>query len=135
VSCPFYFYIHGFPGDYWRFTPQALEVLLDHYPSKLIGWHGPAKKPANIWALALRQEAEPITGEQFDQYRARLGLYARQPLSWTRRLRYGLARTICGRGPLAPYLDQEKWETQCQTVVCRKMRISAPTLMPPSPTM
>jgi SAM-dependent methyltransferase len=124
VSCPFHFYIHGYPGDYWRFTPQALELLLEPYPSRVIGWHGPPKRPANVWSLALGQDAAPIRGEQFDQYRERLGRYARQPLAWSRRARYGLARLLCGRGPFAPYLDQEKWETQCQTVVSRRMRVS-----------
>ena len=134
VACPFYFYIHAFPGDYWRFTPQALELLLEPYPSRIMGWHGPAKRPANVWALALREEAAPISGQQFDEYRERLSWYARQPLSWSRRLRYGLARLVCGRGPFAPYLDQGKWETQCQTVVSRRMRISTPALTPPSST-
>jgi SAM-dependent methyltransferase len=115
VACPFYFYIHGFPRDYWRFTPQALDLLLDRYPSKLIGWHGAAKRPANIWALAFGDQAAPITGALFDEYRERLRMYAREPLAWGRRLRYGLAKFVCGRGPFAPYLDREKWETQCQT--------------------
>src|SRR5207244_1598218 len=28
VSCPFFFRLHQFPRDYWRFTPAAFEVLL-----------------------------------------------------------------------------------------------------------
>jgi SAM-dependent methyltransferase len=134
VSCPFYFYIHSYPSDYWRFTPHALDLLLESYPHRLLGWHGPVKRPANVWSFALREKAAPITGEQFDQYRARLHQYARQPLSWGRKLRYRAARLLCGRGPLAPYLDQEKWETQCQTVVCRKMRISTPAEASSIPT-
>jgi SAM-dependent methyltransferase len=130
VSCPFYFYMHSFPGDFWRFTPQALELLLEGFPSKLIGWHGPAKRPASVWSLALGEEAEPISGEQFDRYRQLLLQYGRQPLSWSKKLRYRLASLLCGRGPFAPYLDQEKWETQCQTVVCRRTRISTPTSKP-----
>jgi len=135
VACPFYFYIHNFPSDYWRFTPEALKLLLDGYPSKLVGWHGPAKRPANVWALALREEAAPIGGAQFDEYRARLAMYARQPLSWSRKLRYTLAQVFCGRGPFAPYLEQEKWETECQTEVSRRIRSSTPTMAPPRPTL
>jgi SAM-dependent methyltransferase len=130
VACPFYFYIHAFPGDYWRFTPQALKLLLDRYPSYLLGSHGPRKRPANVWALALGDEAEPISGAQFDEYRERLRMHAKQPTSWSRRLRYSLARVLCGRGPFAPFLDQEKWETQCQTVVCRGMRNSTQSPTP-----
>src|SRR5205823_648837 len=31
VSCPFYFHIHNYPSDYWRFTPEALGLLLHNY--------------------------------------------------------------------------------------------------------
>jgi SAM-dependent methyltransferase len=115
VSCPFYFHIHSYPSDYWRFTPQALELLLDRYPHKILGWHGPAKRPAGVWALAFREAHTPIAPRQFDQYRERLQCYARQPLPWRRRFRYRLGRWLCGRGPFAPYLDQERWESQCRT--------------------
>jgi hypothetical protein len=104
-----------------------MKLLLEPYASSLIGSHGPRKRPANVWALALREEADPISGAQFDEYRERLRLYARQPSSWSRKLRYSLARVLCGRGPFAPFLDQEKWETQCQTVVCRQTRNSTPS--------
>jgi SAM-dependent methyltransferase len=115
ISCPFYFHIHAHPSDYWRFTPEALEVLLCNYPTKIVGWQGPAKRPANVWALAFREGRPPITSQQFDAYRKRLARYARQPLSWRRHLRYQLGRWLCGRGPFAPYLDQERWETQWRT--------------------
>src|SRR5262249_7540605 len=45
VACPFFFRIHNFPNDYWRFTPEALELLLEDYPSKIIGWHGTRHRP------------------------------------------------------------------------------------------
>jgi SAM-dependent methyltransferase len=113
VSCPFYFHIHAFPEDYWRFTPQALQVLLADYPSKIIGWQGPEKRPVSVWALAFREERPPIRQTQFDQYRALLTRYAREPLPWGRRLRYRVGRWLFGRGPFAPYLDRERWETEC----------------------
>lgn len=116
VSCPFYFHIHSYPSDYWRFTPEALDLLLQEYPNKILGWHGPAKRPAGVWALALREGRPPISSPQFEHYRMRLQRYARQPLSWRRRARYRLGRWLCGRGPFAPYLEQERWETQCRTL-------------------
>jgi SAM-dependent methyltransferase len=116
LSCPFYFHIHAHPSDYWRFTPEALKVLLQDYPTQIIGWHGPAKRPAGVWALAFREGRPPITPRQFEHYRELLRRYARQPLSWHRRWRYGLGRWLCGRGPFAPYLDQEHWETECRTL-------------------
>jgi SAM-dependent methyltransferase len=116
VSCPFFFHIHNHPSDYWRFTPEAFELLLSDYPCKILGWHGAAKRPANVWALAFREAHAPIARRQFDQYRRLLGSYARQPLAWQRQWRYQLGRLLCGRGPFAPYLDQERWETECRTL-------------------
>jgi SAM-dependent methyltransferase len=115
VSCPFYFHIHSFPSDYWRFTPEALEMLLEDYPNKILGWQGPVKRPANVWALAFREKRLRFTRAEFEKYRALVRQYARQPLAWGRKLRYRLARLLCGRGPLAPLLDQERWETECRT--------------------
>jgi SAM-dependent methyltransferase len=112
ISCPFYFRIHQYPQDYWRFTPAALEVLLEDYPSKILGWHGATQRPAHVWAMACREGHAPIADRQFQHYRRLLAEYARQPdTSWTRRLRYQLARLCCGRGPFAPYLDRNCWET------------------------
>ncbi len=115
LSCPFYFHIHKHPRDYWRFTPEALELLLEKYPYKVLGWHGPSKRPANVWAIAFREAHAPVTPQQYDTYRTLLERYARQPLPLTRRLRYGVGRWLCGRGPFAPYLDLDRWETACLT--------------------
>ena len=111
VSCPFYFHIHEYPSDYWRFTPQAFELLLADYPSKLIGWHGPRTRPANVWAIAFRERHQPITSAEYERYRSLMAIHARQPLPWRRRLRYLLGRVLWGSRPFAPYLDRERWET------------------------
>jgi SAM-dependent methyltransferase len=113
VACPFYFHIHDCPSDYWRFTPAALEMLLADYPNKLIGWHGPQTRPANVWSLAFREERPPIRPAELAAYRARMDAYARMPLTWRRWLRYLLGRVLCGRRPFAPYLDREKWQCRC----------------------
>jgi SAM-dependent methyltransferase len=115
ITCPFYFHIHEFPSDYWRFTPQAYRILLQDYPTQIVGWQGPAKRPANVWALAFREEAPLVRPAQFNRYRRLVQRYARQPLSWRKKWRYHVGRLICGRGPFAPYLDQERWETECRT--------------------
>src|SRR6516225_12321556 len=49
VSCPFYFHIHSYPSDYWRFSPEALEIVLQAFPTRVIGWHGAKNRPANVW--------------------------------------------------------------------------------------
>ncbi len=103
VACPFFFRIHNFPHDYWRFTPAALEVLLEKYPSKIVGWHGAKQRPANVWALACREGCPPISEAQFARYRVLLSSYAREPeTSWTRRLRYLVARLWCGAARSRP---------------------------------
>lgn len=113
LCVPFHFHIHAYPNDYWRFTPDALRLLLADYPSKLIGWHGPRDRPANVWALAFRERHPAISAVQELAYRAALSRHAREPLPRWRRLRFALARLLCGRRPLAPWLDRERWEFEC----------------------
>ena len=115
VSCPFYFHIHSYPSDYWRFSPEALALLLARYPNKILGRHGPTRRPASVWAVAFREGRPPITPLEFDRYRLLVARYARQPLRWSRKLRYGLGRWLCGSRPFAPYLYQECWESECLT--------------------
>jgi SAM-dependent methyltransferase len=111
MSVPFYLQIHDYPSDYWRFTPKALEVLLEPFTAKVIGWHGPAKRPLNVWALALREQAPDVTRRQFDRYQELVRRYAHEPYPWGRRLRYRIGSWLLGRRPFRPYLEQEKWET------------------------
>jgi SAM-dependent methyltransferase len=112
LSCPFYFHEHGFPSDYWRFTPQAFDFLLSKYPTRILGWNGPPRRPLHVWAAAFRERSDRPTPEQFARYRTLLGQYAKEPPAPSRRLRYLLGRALCGRRPFAPYLDRNRWETE-----------------------
>jgi len=112
VSCPFHFYIHNHPCDYWRFTPEALGVLLEEYPSRLVGWHGAEDRPENVWALAFREDHPPISPEQFDRYRALLERHAKQPLRRRRRWRYQIFDWIDRRGLCAPILERERSQSR-----------------------
>jgi SAM-dependent methyltransferase len=115
LSCPFYFHVHNYPHDYWRFTPEALEALLEDYPSRIIGWHGARQRPANVWAIAFGPARPAITPEQFARHRTLVQKYAYQPEdSCTRRWRYRLASFFCGRGPFDTYLDRNQWDAHCQ---------------------
>lgn len=114
VSCPFHFHIHSYPSDYWRFTPESLKFLLDRYPSKIIGYHGPADRPSNVWAVAFREEYAGSIRARLDRYRELLGIHAREPLPLVRRLKYQLGRVLCGRRPFAPWLLREKWHVELQ---------------------
>jgi len=113
VSCPFYFHIHAYPSDYWRFTPEALNVLLPEYPQKILGWHGPARRPLNVWAIAFREDHPPVTTAQFEHYKDLVGRYSQPRWRWGRWLRYQTGRLLCGRRPFAPYLDRERWQSEC----------------------
>jgi SAM-dependent methyltransferase len=127
IACPFYFHLHAHPSDYWRFTPDALRLLLEPYPSKIIGWHGPASRPANVWALAFREEHAPISSADYQRYRLLMNQYARMPLPWGRRLRYRIGRLFFGGTLFGPHLEREQWQTQCLNPRGRDRRRSAGT--------
>jgi SAM-dependent methyltransferase len=110
LSVPFNLHLHGYPSDYWRFTAEALEVLLaDHYPSRLLGQQGPKTKPHNVWAVAFRSRTAP---DQLTTFRERLKLHAHEPMPWTRRLRYWLGRLVAGRRPFTPWFDRDRWSIE-----------------------
>jgi SAM-dependent methyltransferase len=112
VSTPFYFHVHAYPHDYWRFTPEAFDTLLEKFPTRVLGWHGPERRPLNVWAAAFGEKAKVPTDAQLAKYRRLLAEYAKEPVGWGRNLRYRLGRLLCGRRPFAPHLDREKWEIE-----------------------
>lgn len=117
VSVPFYFHIHQYPSDYWRFTPEGLAVLLEDYPAAIIGWQGPEKKPLNVWAIAFGENG--YREEQLTAFRKRIDQYARDPMAWSRLLRYSVGRWICGSRPFLPYLKRNSWGMRCHTATLR----------------
>ena len=112
VATPFYFHVHGYPSDYWRFTPEALDFLLDRYPTRLLGWHGPDRRMANVWAVGFREQSRLPCARDVEHYRRLIAAHARQPLPWHRHFRYQVGRVLCGRRPFAPYLDRERWAVE-----------------------
>jgi hypothetical protein len=89
-----------------------VDLLLADYPQRILGWHGPSKRPLNVWAVGFKPAHPALAMDQFHRYKTLLGHYARQASRPSRLFRYRLARFLCGRGPFAPYLDREKWETR-----------------------
>jgi SAM-dependent methyltransferase len=114
VATPFYFHVHAHPSDYWRFTPEALDFLLERYPMRVLGWHGPERRMANVWAIAFREASRRPTAGDLERFREQMKAHARQPLPWHRRLRYEVGRVLCGRRPFAPHLDRERWSVECR---------------------
>jgi SAM-dependent methyltransferase len=113
VCCPFYFHLHEHPRDYWRFSPDAMALLLQDYPDKIIGWHGPKSRPAEVWAVAFREGRPPLTVECHRRYQQALSRHARMPLPWPRWSRLRLGALLFGRGHFAPLLDRARWQTRC----------------------
>lgn len=130
ISCPFYFKIHNYPGDFWRFTPQALDLLLEDYPTRILGWHGPRNRPANVWALACGHESTLVTPESFARYRELLAIHAVEPLSRWRKFRYQLGSRLFGRRPFQSFLEHNRWETTWTT----ENHNESPTSLSASPT-
>jgi SAM-dependent methyltransferase len=114
VACPFYFHQHAFPSDYWRFTPQAFELLLAKYPARVLGWHGPPRRPQDVWAAAFRERSAAPTAAQFARYRDLLRQYAKEPMALGRRWRYRIGSMFFGLRPFAAHLQRDRWETVLQ---------------------
>ncbi len=110
VSCPFYFHMHQHPNDYWRFTPDALDLLFSDMPRRVIGWHGAKNKPSSVWCVAFGPEYPLIDETHLQCYREHMQQLAHEPISWRRRLTFTLAGCLIGRGPFAPYLDRNRWD-------------------------
>lgn len=52
VSVPFLVRVHNEPGDYWRFTPAGLRVLLERAGFEIVSegdWGNRASVVANLW--------------------------------------------------------------------------------------
>jgi SAM-dependent methyltransferase len=111
-SAPFHLHIHAYPNDYWRFTPEAVRLLLDRLPTKIVGSHGPAKHPLNVWAIAAGPKYPPISEDQHRLFLQRISSYAQQRPSWPKRIRFRVGRLVCGRGPFAQYFDAEHVESR-----------------------
>jgi SAM-dependent methyltransferase len=114
VATPFYFHVHAYPSDYWRFTPEALDFLLQSYPMRVLGWHGPDRRMANVWAVAFREQSRMPTPKDLERYRECMKAYAHEPLAWHRRWRYQIGSLLCGRRPFAPHLEREQWAVECR---------------------
>lgn len=53
ISSVMDFNIHGYPSDYWRFTPGGFELLLKDLPCRLADFLGRPLKPRNVLGAAL----------------------------------------------------------------------------------
>ncbi len=112
VSCPFHFRVHNHPSDFWRFTPVAMQSLLASFPTKIIGYHGSAKRPIHVWAIAAGPDYPKVTAQQHQAFQGRIQNLAPQPIAWSKRLRFRAAAMLCGRSFLAPKLESNQFQSE-----------------------
>lgn len=55
------FPIHDYPHDYWRFTPQGIELLLEAFPTQRVGYYGRDIFPHTIAGVGFKGEAPDLT--------------------------------------------------------------------------
>jgi SAM-dependent methyltransferase len=58
-SSVMYFPIHGYPNDYWRFTPEAFRALAADFPRAVIFFCGPAEFPHTVCGIATKHAYDP----------------------------------------------------------------------------
>jgi len=50
------FPIHDYPGDFWRFTPGAFELLLRDFPVRISGYQGLPQNPHTVFCIGLKSK-------------------------------------------------------------------------------
>jgi SAM-dependent methyltransferase len=59
-----FFPIHEHPWDYWRFTPECFEMLLEPFESRLVLAHGYALLPEGIFGIGVKGPAPDLTPDR-----------------------------------------------------------------------
>jgi SAM-dependent methyltransferase len=50
------FPIHDYPGDFWRFTPEAFELLLKDFTVRISGYQGLAQNPHTVFCIGFKSK-------------------------------------------------------------------------------
>lgn len=105
VSSVMFFPVHGYPSDYWRFTPEGLRTLLSRFDDVWVCGVGHPELPMQVVGLAAK-------GRSLDVSDATFATLRRAQESWDRaegKVRFGpihvspkhLARTVALELPRA----------------------------------
>lgn len=65
VTSVMWFAIHGYPHDYWRFTPEGMRVMLDSFDSVWVRGVGHPLLPTQVVAVAGKGRDIALTDESF----------------------------------------------------------------------
>src|SRR5688572_31623925 len=76
ISSLMFFPIHAHPWDYWRFTPEAFELLLEPFETKLVVSQGWDLMPEGVFGVGIKGSAQldgsmlPRTVQRADRWGA-----------------------------------------------------------------
>jgi SAM-dependent methyltransferase len=65
VTSVMWFPIHGYPHDYWRFTPEGLRLMLSPFEYVWVRGVGHPLMPTQVIAVAAKQRELGLTDESF----------------------------------------------------------------------
>jgi SAM-dependent methyltransferase len=64
ISSVMFFPIHEHPWDFWRFTPEGFEQLLEPFESRLVLAHGYRYLPEGVYGVGLKGFDPKLTAER-----------------------------------------------------------------------
>ncbi|HEX3794026.1 MAG TPA: methyltransferase domain-containing protein [Acidimicrobiales bacterium] len=71
ISSLMFFPIHAHPWDYWRFTPEAFDLLLQPFESRLVIAQGFESLPEGIFGVGIKGPMENLTPERLPRTNSR----------------------------------------------------------------
>jgi SAM-dependent methyltransferase len=63
ISSVMFFPVHEHPWDYWRFTPEGFESLLEPFETKLVLAHGYRLLPEGVYGVGVKGSAPALKAE------------------------------------------------------------------------
>ena len=79
LSAPMHHTLHAYPADYWRFTPQGFQVLLNGFSRREVWYEGYAAYPNTVFALAWKAPPPGDLDARLSTFAARI-----RPSLWQR---------------------------------------------------
>lgn len=61
ITSVMFFVIHEHPWDFWRFTPEGFEKLLEPFEQRLAAGHGWELMPETVFGVGVKKGGEPLT--------------------------------------------------------------------------
>jgi SAM-dependent methyltransferase len=65
ISSVMFFPIHAHPWDYWRFTPEGFEKLLEPFESRIVLAHGYELLPEGVYGVGIKGPCPDLGPDRF----------------------------------------------------------------------